>query len=153
MKNLVRFTKGVHLPRFTTIGGTHLFQPPFYTLVQTDGSFYTKSKYSRVALILTTADTQEQYRKMFAIQDTVSSTETEWASVYHGLHLALEKAQPIVALENDNLSVISGLILQNPLKHEYARYYKSKILTMTKQTAWTGIRWIPREKNRADALF
>lgn len=153
MKNIARYAKGVHQPSFTTIGGTHLFQPPFYTLVQTDGSFYTKSRHSRVAAILTTADKQDQYRKMFVIQDAVSSTETEWASVYHGLYMAIEKAQPIVALENDNLSVISGLILQNPLKHEYARYYKSKILTMSKQTAWTGVRWIPRERNRADELF
>ena len=153
MKHVTRHVKGFVQPSFTTIGGKHMFQPPFYTLVQTDGSFNAKSRHSRAAIILTTADKQEQIRRLYVIQDAISSTETEWASVHHGLQLALEKAQPIVALENDNLSVIAGLIFPNPLKHEYARYYKARILSMTKETAWTGVRWIPWEKNQADALF
>lgn len=154
MRSIQAYAKGVHLSAYTTIGGTHMFQPAFYSLVQTDGSYYHKSKYSRVSNILTTASGNEVYKRMFEISDAVSSTETKWASVYHGLQFAIEKAQTLIAIENDNLGVVAALTVPNTnVRQEYAKYYKYSILRMTKQTAWTGIRWIPREKNRADALF
>jgi len=154
MRSIKAYAKGIYVPVYTTIGGTHMFQPAFFSLVQTDGSYYHKSRYSRVSNILTTASGNEVYKRMFEIPDAVSSTETEWASVYYGLQFAIEKSQPLIAIENDNLGVISALTVPNTnVRQEYAKYYKYSILRMTQQTAWTGIRWIPREKNRADKLF
>ena len=83
-----------------------------------------------------------------------NSTEAEWSSVAFGLSLALENNYEMVGLENDNLGVISALMFPlNPLKHDYAKYYRERIQTLSKSTLWTGVRWIPRAMNKADALF
>jgi hypothetical protein len=83
-----------------------------------------------------------------------SSTEAEWASVAIGLSLAVERGCDAIALENDNLGVIRSLIFPHTkLRHEYARYYRDRILLTAFETSWTGARWIPREENRADDLF
>jgi ribonuclease HI len=83
-----------------------------------------------------------------------SSTEAEWASVFHGLEAALELEKENIGLENDCLAVVTGLTFPtNRLKQVYARHYRKKILDLTEQTLWTGVRWIPRKENRADDLF
>ena len=136
---------------YIRIGGRMLFPqsafPPVLTYVQTDGSF--KGTRARVAVIIQ----PQQQRYMFPI-DANSSTEAEWASVAAGLSLAIEAGCDAIALENDNLGVIRSLILPTTrLRHEYARFYRDRILTSAAETSWTGARWIPREQNRADDLF
>jgi hypothetical protein len=83
-----------------------------------------------------------------------SSTEAEWASVLQGLEAAIDLEKETIGLENDCLSVVASLVYpSNVLRHVYARHYRKKILDLTAQTLWTGIRWIPRKANRADDLF
>ena len=84
-----------------------------------------------------------------------SSTETEWASVALGLALAIQHKRHHVAIENDNLGVIRALIFHQNFRsrHEYAHHYFHEIMRLSKETEWTGVRWIPRALNRADDLF
>jgi ribonuclease HI len=148
---------GIHVQPYTRIGGidTHMMSPLFYAKVQTDGSFYPNTGMSRVAMILTTSDRNSELKHMKTISTCEDSTETEWASVSQGLLFALENNERIIALENDNLGVVSSLIMRgnSVSKKEYAKYYRYIILGLTAKTEWTGIRWIPREMNLADGLF
>ena len=141
-------------PTYHHIFGSYVQTPRPFARVQTDGSFYTRNRLSRVAMILHPALRTDPQKHMFQIMNVNDSTETEWASVSHGLLFALEHDETIINIENDNLSVVSGLIMpHNHLKHDYARYYRSTILTNARHTQWTGIRWIPRGMNFADSLF
>lgn len=143
---------GAILMPYWRIGG-HLAVAPasaLLTRVQTDGSYGPFG--ARKALILTTPDGAAAAR-MFR-SDARNSTEAEWDSVATGLELAIDQNEVIIGLENDNLGVIHGLMFPtNPLRHKYARHYRAKILGLTRQTLWTGVRWIPRAINRADDLF
>lgn len=143
---------GVYLQPYHQIGGNIVYRPPLFARVQTDGSrTFVKS---RVAMILTTRDSMNIYKKMTEIPHTESPTETEWASVSAGLEFAIQKGEIAIGIENDNLSVVGALITEKQnLRHEYARYYRDRILRYASLTLWTGIRWIPREINRADDLF
>ena len=141
-------------PTYHHIFGSFTKTPRPFARVQTDGSFYPRNKLSRVAMILYPAGKSIPFKNMKQIMDVRDSTETEWASVSHGLLFALEHDETIINIENDNLSVVSGLIMpHNHLKHDYARYYRNTILQNARQTEWTGIRWIPRGMNIADSLF
>lgn len=133
------------------IGGRNMFPPPILSILQTNGSFYYQTGLSRIAYILKTPN--EVYQHTQKIQPAETSTETEWASIAIGLSYALEKGHVNIAIENDNLGVVSALISKKTLKHDYAKYYQEKILTMAENTLWTGIRWIPKVQNRADDLF
>jgi len=147
---------GIYVQPYTRIGGVdkHMMCPLIYAKVQTDGSFYHNTGMSRVAMILTTADKNSELKHMKTISTCVDSTETEWASVSQGLLFALENNERTIAIENDNLGVVSSLILSdNVPKKDYAKYYRYIILGLTAKTEWTGIRWIPREMNLADGLF
>jgi len=135
---------------FFRIGGRVRPTPFLYAHVQTDGSF-TRTQ-SKTAVILKTADSLTTLQKVTPIA-AISSTEAEWASVYHGLVYALENNEPVVALENDDFGVISAIITKRDLRHDYAKHYRNKITMIVGNTAWTGIRWIPREANEADDLF
>jgi len=135
---------------FIRIGGRHAYPLPCCALLQTDGSYKTRK--GAVAAILTTPDNRTVYRNTHPIVAS-NSTEAEWASIANGIRFALEKEQFLLAVENDNLSVIAALTGYGTLNHSYARYYKSQITKLTAQTLWTGVRWIPRELNRADDLF
>jgi ribonuclease HI len=139
---------------FTRIGGVLTFPPPLLTHVQTDGSYVSHGLTSaRVAAIIVSANQKYSMQEIAKIR-AANSTEAEWASVAFGLRLAVSNGQESIGIENDNLSVIHGLIFpKNRLRHEYAAHYRSEILRLAERTAWTGVRWIPREKNRADNLF
>jgi len=144
------------LPKSTYhhIFGSYVQSPRIFARVQTDGSYYHRSKLSRIAMILYPVGKIKPYTHMTQIMNVNDSTETEWASVSHGLIFALEHDETIINIENDNLSVVSGLIMpHNHLKHDYARYYRDTIMKHARQTEWTGIRWIPRGMNLADSLF
>jgi ribonuclease HI len=137
---------------FTRIGGRNVFAPPLCALVQTDGSY--KKNVGRAGAILRTADLQNIHMRTWDLGSVWSSTEAEYASIFHGLQLALEKDQEFVCIENDCLPVIGSLFFKNnPLKLSYARKYRSDILQLCAQAGWVGLRWIPRELNKADALL
>ena len=143
---------GAILTPYIRLNGVSKMTPLSFTRVQTDGSFRRTHPKSRVAAVITGPDANDRRSAVLEITAR-SSTETEWASVAFGLQFALSRDHDTIALENDNLSVIHGLIFRAPLKHEYARYYRNEIEQMSKQTLWTGVRWIPREINKADKLF
>jgi hypothetical protein len=136
---------------FTRIGGRVSIQSAtFFSHVQTDGSFTKKA--ASTAVLLRKSDGATILQKLTPIH-AESSTEAEWISVFHGITFALEQNEPIIALENDDFGVISALITQKALKHEYAKHYRNQISKLVGSTDWTGIRWIPREHNRADDIF
>jgi ribonuclease HI len=154
MKNALRKAVGALRLPYTRIGGNVAFPPPFLAHLQTDGSFKTRPRLARTAYILLSADGRRTYRDV-APSDAASSTEAEWASVLAGLQFATEGVrQTAIGIENDCLAVIHGLIHQEaPLRIAAHREIRREILQLANQTTWTGIRWIPREANRADALF
>jgi ribonuclease HI len=140
---------------YTRIGGNVAFPPPFLAHLQTDGSFKARPRLARTAYILLSADGRRTYRDVTPV-DAASSTEAEWASVLTGLQFAVDgpPRQTAIGIENDCLSVIHGLVHQEvPLRIAAHRELRREILQLANQTTWTGIRWIPREANRADALF
>lgn len=139
---------------FRRLGGMNTHPPRFCARLQTDGSFNHNTKLSRVAMILTTEYNGYSLKHMERIPDAHDSTETEWASINHGLLFALENNERNIQIENDNLGVVRGLMLQNcVLKNEYAKYHRYIIMNTVAKTYWTAIRWIPRELNASDALF
>ena len=139
---------------FRRLGGMNTHQPRFTALLQTDGSFQHHTRRSRVAMILITEQNKYTLTNMERIPDAQDSTETEWASINRGLLFALENNENNIHIENDNLSVIRGLILPNSvLKNEYAKYHRYMIMNTVAKTYWTAIRWIPRELNASDKLF
>jgi hypothetical protein len=137
---------------FTRIGGRMSVPPPILAHLQTDGSFHPRSG-ARVAMILHTLDQQEIHQQ---VQNVLAETsmEAEWMSVEQGLQFALNKNETRLAIENDNLGVVTALISPNdPVKQEIGRYYRERIYGIAKYGNWIGIRWIPRGQNDADALF
>jgi hypothetical protein len=151
MNRSIHKAVGVHCSPFVRIGGHVTFPPPLLAIVQTDGSY--RFKEGSIAAILTMSHrltSCSQTKKLFAAQ---SSTETEWAAIAHGLEMALNRGEEAIGIENDNLGVVGTLILNKDPKQKYAKYYKDIILTLTKHSVWTGIRWIPREMNKADGLL
>ena len=137
---------------FVRIGGKRIFPLPLISIVQTDGSFSRRGG-AACAFLVRNQGGDQVLAKRLTLSDARTSTETEWASVYHGLSAAVELDQECIGLENDCLSVVAGLLGKAKMKQEYAQYYHYKIMKTAGYTGWTGIRWIPRELNRADALF
>ncbi len=143
---------GAHIQPYFRIGGNIPYMPPLLAQLQTDGS--RTSSRSRVAMILTTRDHMNIHKKVIDIPHTESATEAEWASIAGGLEFAITKGETCIGIENDNLGVVGALITdKRDFRNSYAYYYRDKILRMSRLTLWTGIRWIPREINRADDLF
>ncbi len=141
---------GAILMPYSRIGGHLTFPPPLFARAQVDGSFRTNG---RIAAILTSDTGDAIYRKTQQIK-ALNSTETEWAAVALGLELALQHDQNAVGIENDCLGVIQALMFSDtPLKHAYARHWRSQIQKLAAETHWTGVRWIPREANKADGLL
>ena len=119
--------------------------------VQTDGSFKPSHKLSRTAVILLKPDA-EKYTLSTTYFTHANSHESEWCSVLDGIEFSLKKEARAVNLENDNLGVINSLINQKRPLGLYSDYYY-QIKDLAKSFDWLGIRWIPRELNRADDLF
>jgi hypothetical protein len=154
MKNVIDKAVGAILMPYVRIGGRRILKPPFLTRVQTDGSYGRHLGGGRVAAVVTEPDGTRGAAQMIPVKSARNSTEAEWASVEFGMRMALENDHEAIALENDNLGVIAAIIHpQNPLKHAYARHYRDLIFGHANKTLWTGVRWIPREANRADDLF
>jgi hypothetical protein len=139
---------------FTRIAGRISHQPPLLATVQVEGSYTPKTGDARIAAILTPTKSHNLFRHIQSIS-AESSTEAEWASISMGLEMSITHSEGAVGIENDCLGVINTLISPHDifLRHEYARYWRYRILRQTKGFEWVGIRWIPREQNRADDLF
>lgn len=154
MKKSIDKAVGAILMPYYRIGGRRTLQPLLLTRVQIDGSFTSRAGGGRIAAVITEPDGTRGAAQMIPAPRVHSSTEAEWASVEFGLRMALENDYEVIGLENDCLGVVSGLMYpQNPLKHAYARHYRAAIYDLTRETLWTGVRWIPRAVNRADDLF
>jgi hypothetical protein len=139
---------------YIRIGGSTVFQPPLIAQLQTDGSFsQARQPRGRAAAYLETAAQNMIYKQLWEVQDAINSTETEWASVAFGLKFALENDESCVGIENDNFGVIAALIHKSKLRHEYARYYRNTIVDLSKYSEWIGLRWIPRQFNKADKIL
>lgn len=145
---------------FHCIGGlTQIPSPSAFHRIQTDG-FCSKQHgpQAKIAAIIYTPDHKVGLSSMGSIRAN-SLTETQWASIALGLHLAVENNYRHVGIENDNLGVIRSLIFHRDIdfntkqNQEYARYYFHQIMKVVDTTEWTGVRWIPRGLNRADDLF
>jgi hypothetical protein len=117
---------------------------PHTQLIQTDGSF--KSGISRTACLFP----QSREYMLRTYLDHRHSADSEWCSVLDGIRLAKELDHGAIHLENDCLGVVQALVSRRPPKH--MDYYHS-ILDEIRQMDYIGIRWIPRELNRADDLF
>ena len=142
------------LQPYMRLGGLNVGTPFMSALLQTDGSFNSKTGLSRVAMLLKSENGMTETKNMVHISKGVDSTETEWASISQGLLFALDNGERNINIENDNFGVVSNLILRDSVpKQDYAQYYRYIILSTANKTLWTGIRWIPREMNKADALF
>ena len=143
--------------RFHHIGGKckTLLSPP--SLLQTDGSF--KRSQGRAAALL--LHNSNLYSRVWDLERAKDSYETEWASIYHGLLFSMNSNADRLHIENDNQGVIMNLLTadlwkkkkQKKKQNPYVAEYREAILNLAKQTEWTAIRWIPRERNRADDLF
>jgi hypothetical protein len=143
---------GAILLPYSRIGGHLTFPPALIARAQVDGSFGRRGG-GRIAAIMTSDTGYATFRSTRPMK-ALNSTEAEWAAVALGLELALQHNQTAVGIENDCLGVIHGLLFSDtPLKHAYARHWRAQILKLTEETHWTGVRWIPREANRADALL
>ena len=138
--------------RFKYIGGKVL-KPISPSLVQTDGSFHYNTRSGRVAVSL--SHNSQVFTKVINVHKPEDSYEVEWCAVYSGLLFALRHNVESINIENDNLGLVNNLLTGKILKTDkpYVIDYKQAILALAKQTHWTGIRWIPREQNRADDLF
>ena len=128
-------------------------RPPYTARVQTDGSFSLKYPHiSRTAVIVTSVNgDKSQLCKTYMTH--TSSYESELCSVLDGMKFSLKRNQDSIELENDNLGVINSLInCKIPRQATLAKYYLD-IYKEVRQFEYVGIRWIPRELNKADDLF
>lgn len=117
--------------------------------VQTDGSF--RNNLSRTAVILL-KPYGEKYTLCTTYFNHANSHEAEWCSVLDGIEFSLKNGSEAINLENDNLGVITSLVNQKKPTSLYSDYYYH-IKDLAKELEWLGIRWIPRELNKADDLF
>ena len=129
-----------------TLKGLRPLRP---VLIQTDGSFIAHKNVSRTACILTVNTVD--YKRMATYFDHQSHVESEWCSILDGIILATAKGQGSIDLENDNLAVVNSII-HGRRPNKYYDYYWT-ILESIKDFEYVGMRWIPRELNRADELF
>jgi hypothetical protein len=137
---------------FIRIGG-HITNPlPVLAHLQTDGSFWVKQKKGRCAAWLEKANQSATLKQKWDL-NVANSTQSEWMSIEHGILFALENNEECMAIENDNLGVVSALIGCRWLSNEWENYCFQRIHKLAKQSVWTGIRWIPRELNKADQIL
>ena len=139
----------MRLTPFFRIGGTSFLKPPLLARVQTDGSYRHAQRLSRTAVII---DDEHKLMKVYAEGEHANSTESEWASILDGLLFSHATSHGAVELENDTQGVIRSLYFSQA-KKDMDRYYLHAILEQARALEWVGVRWIPRELNRADRLF
>jgi ribonuclease HI len=137
---------------YATIYTSSLIKSPHVTHIQTDGSYSLHNKpISRTAVILN-HPSGKTYRLCKTYFDHANSHEAEWCSVLDGVTYSMKHNLRTIHLENDNLGVMNALINREKPKSPYLEYYHT-ILELTKELEFLGIRWIPRNLNKADRLF
>lgn len=140
-----------HTLPFMRVGGTSQYVLPTLVTCQTDASYRRGNTWIASLVFRPDGTRGESIKRLYSVEDV---SEAEWAGVALGLTKCLEENYRVIGIENDNLGVISQLIFHDRMpRREYARYYRSKIYTLAKQTEWTGVRWVPRELNLADAIL
>ncbi len=141
----------LHMPPIY-VGGYARYPPAIYAIAQVDGSF--KTNIGAAAVFFTKADGVTKYKNHYQLGVVTSSTEAEWAAIYAGISKSKELQENALLIENDCIGVIGHILNRDvQLKHEYARYYRSKIIQSAAELEWVGLRWIPRTINRADDIF
>ena len=140
-----------HVLPFMRVGGHSVYALPTLVKCQTDAS-YRKDGAWIASLIHRPDGTRcESIKRTYT---AVDSTEAEWASVLLGLTKCMEENYYVIGIENDNIGVISHLIFKDRMPNrDYAKYYRSKIYDLSRQTEWTGVRWIQREFKLADRIL
>jgi ribonuclease HI len=124
--------------------------PPSTVLLQTDGSFKHQMQLSRTACIL--GAKEGDYTLLNTYFEHRTSTESEWCSILDGIKFAIKKDQGSIHLENDNQGIINEITGSKKPPKLYYDYY-NQIFKEIKVLDYIGMRWIPREMNRADAIF
>jgi len=153
MPSFLRYSAPVQHMNFIYFGGISRIRPPILAILQTDGSFQPRTRAGKGGVLLVNPDHtfSSHVENLYRL---ASTTEAEWAAVYKGILVAAEARQPAIGIENDCLNVVSHIALNSPpSNHEYARHYHHKIKEATRQFEWCGIRWIPREQNKANKLL
>jgi ribonuclease HI len=127
--------------------------PPTLTLVQTSGVVRPSNGSAAVAARTTRGDLLVD-ESVSPLYNKTSCTEAEWASVYYGLLLAHTNKETAVGLENNSHHVVMSLLI-GPPQHPrpYVRYYMCKIMDTAERMDWCGLRWIPKEQNKAARLL
>jgi len=134
------------------VGGYARYPPAIYATAQVDGSF--RVGIGAAAVLFTRADGLTKYKNHYQLGVVESTTEAEWAAIYAGITKSKELQENAVLIENDCIGVIGHILNRDvQLKHDYARYYRSKIIQSAGELEWVGVRWIPRTANRADDIF
>jgi hypothetical protein len=134
----------IHTHRFLRLTG-RLRVPPPLTLVQTSGAVRPSNGSASVA-----ARIAGDVLHIWPLYNVASPTEAEWASVYHGLLVAYANKATGVGLENSSHHVVMSLLVGPPHNpRPYVPYYTRKIIDVAETMDWCGLRWIPREENKA----
>lgn len=133
----------------TTFAVLKGIRPSKVAQVQTDGSFTT---ISHTGVLLRTTKPED-----FALRSTYfehkNSVQSEWCSVLDGILFSKHKNQGSLELENDCLGVVEGLKRKKQPKDALCAYFYTSIYREIRELDHFGIRWIPREMNKADELF
>ena len=129
---------------------TRSTRPLLVAHVQTDGSF--RNGVSCTAALLKTP-TPEDYTLLTTHFGHKDSQHSEWASVLDGILFSAKKDQGAIELDNDCLGIIKGLTQRRPPTDKLASHLYGKIFREVRRMDHVGVRWIPREMNRADELF
>jgi ribonuclease HI len=127
-------------------------KPPHAVHIQTDGSFKVAGKISKTALVLDMKN-GITFTDCKSYKHHTNSYEVEWQSVLDGILFAVKKDQGSIELENDNLGVVTALTRKESIMKPIYAYYHFVIMREVHCLDYFGIRWIPRELNRADDLF
>ena len=130
--------------RFLRLAG-RLRVPPPLTLVQTSGLVRPSNGSAAVAVRIA-----GDVVKFSPLYNVASPTEAEWASVYYGLLVAFSRKASVIGLENSSHPVVMSLLVgprHNP--RPYVPYYTRKIVDIADTMDWCGLRYVPKEQNRA----
>jgi hypothetical protein len=158
----------IHLEQFCRIGGKLIVPrtPHIIAHVQVTGSYLQTTREARAAAILTplpqrgrseppsyaggATKSHNTYRHVQGISAD-SASEADWAAISMGLELAMTHDEEVIAIENNCLSVVGALLMRDgPLRLDYARYWRQRILGTASRCQWVGLRWIPLD---VDDLF
>ena len=136
----------------TIFSGIRGIKPPKVAHIQTDGSFSMEFKISRTAVIL-----KDKVGQNYTLCKTYlyhnNSMESEWCSILDGIRYAIQRDEGSIELENDCLPVVKSIIRSKIPRNSLLANYYTAVFKEIRGLDYLGIRWIPRELNKADELF